>query len=332
MSGAKNGNQAPFPWQRQAWQQLLQSRRDGRIAHALLFAGAAGTGKSLLARQFAYSLLCSQPDESGLACGQCRECRLLEAGTHPDFHLVAPEEGSKNIRIDAIRQLQEESALVVGEGRSRVFLLDPAEAMGTAAANALLKTLEEPPPGVHLLLVTSRPEQLPVTIRSRCQQLPLRQPPEKEALAWLLEQRGLEADRAAWLLQLAGGGPVAARALLDSGAEHQYRDFLQALGDLARGEANPSRVAESWLSATSLETSLRLLANWLLALLRTQAAPHVADPQGKLLDEKATVPVSRNLHRLLDNLFESQRRLAHNPNPQLVLESLLLEWQRITES
>ena len=325
-----NGNEAPFPWQQQAWQQLLQSRRGGRLSHALLFAGPAGTGKSLLARQLAHSLLCSRPDESGLACGKCRECRLLEAGTHPDFHLVAPEEESRNIRIDAIRRLQEESALVVGEGRSRVFLLDPAETMGTAAANALLKTLEEPSPGVYLLLVTSRPEQLPITIRSRCQRLPLRQPGEKEALAWLCEQHALEPDRAARLLQLAGGGPVAARELADSGAEARYRAFQEALLQLARGEADPSGVAESWLSESSLETGLRLLAAWLLSLLRAQAAPEAAGFPGQVLAAGVAVPGSRNLHRLLDKLFESQRRLAHNPNPQLVLESLLVEWQRIT--
>ena len=320
----------PLPWQAEAWRQLVESRRQGRLSHALLLGGPEGLGKSLLAEVLARTLLCREPTESGHACGGCRDCRLFEAGTHPDFHRIAPEEGSSQIRIEAIRGLLDDSTLVVGEARARIFLIDPAHAMGMAAANALLKTLEEPPAGIHLLLVSSHPERLPVTIRSRCRQLNFRVPPAGEAAAWLRQAAGLDDERARLLLELAGGGPVKVLEWLDSGTDALHDRCLEGFLDVARGGAEPSAVAEAWLKEADLAFLLGLLGTWLTALVRAAAAAERAGPLGVRLAGAVSVPDPGNLYRLLDKLFESQRRLSHNPNPQLVLEALLVEWRRIT--
>ncbi len=313
----------PLPWQTEVWRRFLEIRRQRRLGHALLLSGPTGLGKSPLARRLAQALLCREPAEEGLPCGNCRDCRLFDAGNHPDFRQLTPDESTGRIRVDAIRELLDDSVLVVGEGRARLFLIDPAEAMGVAAANALLKTLEEPPAGVHLLLVATHPEQLPVTIRSRCQQLPLRPPSTAQAIAWLGERADLEAGRAAPLLEMAGGGPVTVLHWLESGKDRLLERWRREFFEVAEGRADPSGVAESWLKEADLSLLLRLLGAWLGGLLRKGA-------MGERVAEISSLPSPAALHSLLDKLFETQRRLANNPNPQLALEALLVEWRRTT--
>ncbi len=321
---------APMPWQTEAWQRLQAQRRADRLSHALLIHGPAGTGKGLLARALAHSLLCREPSPQGEPCGRCRDCTLIAAGNHPDLMEVMPEEGSRQIRIDAIRALVEADTLAVEPGRARIFIVEPAERMGTAAANALLKTLEEPVPGTHMLLVSHNPDRLPITIRSRCRPLNFRVPPAGEAAAWLRQAVGLDDERARLLLELAGGGPVKVLEWLDSGTDALHDRCLEGFLDVARGGAEPSAVAEAWLKEADLAFLLGLLGTWLTALVRAAAAAERAGPLGVRLAGAVSVPDPGNLYRLLDKLFESQRRLSHNPNPQLVLEALLVEWRRIT--
>ncbi len=323
--------QVPFFWQESAWRRLMEDRGADRLSHALLFHGPAGLGKSLLAERFAWSLLCHQPDESGQPCGHCRACQLLAAGTHADFQRVAPEEEKRNIQIDAIRVLQQQSTLAVEEGKHRLFLIDPAEAMTMAAANALLKTLEEPPAGVHLLLVSSHPERLPITIRSRCQQVALRPPSGTDAARWLERQVGLSSEQLELLLAIAGGAPLTALRLADSEERNRWRQFLDDFTALSQGRGSASGVAESWLESSSLENLLQMLTTWLLALLRLSMSGDTSHPLAHLLASAGMAsPAPMALHRLLDKLLESQRRLNRNPNPQMVLESLLIEWQRVS--
>ena len=300
----------PLPWQTEAWQRLQAQRRDGRLPHALLFHGPAGSGKGALARGLAHSLLCREPSPQGEPCGRCRDCTLLAAGTHPDLTLVVPEEGSRQIRIDAIRALVEADTLAVEPGRARIFIVEPAERMGTAAANALLKTLEEPVPGTHMLLVSHNPDQLPITIRSRCQPVRLPLPAAAAAQAWLAEQGVSDADRR---LAVTGGAPLAALAL-DEEAVAAWEARQKDLADLTAGRADPLAVAERWEKAADLETLLGELGARATARLREQAATGLAP----------------RLFTYLDRVFETRRELTHNPNPRLVLEDLLIEWQQIT--
>ena len=244
------------PWLVSTFADLQQRRAKGRLAHALMFIGPAGIGKHQLAERFAQSLLCAQPHADGQPCGQCHACSLYAAGTHPDLFRLSPEEDSKNIRIDQIRALIERISLSSHYGRHKVVILNPADAMNIAAANALLKTLEEPPADTILLLITDRPSFLPATIRSRCQTLRFALPARDEAQAWLATQLG-NPEEAAVLLALAGGAPLAAQDL----AEEQLTRRQEMLNDwqqLARGKADPVKLAADWV-----KPGLRLPITWI---------------------------------------------------------------------
>ena len=223
-----------YPWHEKAWQDL--SARLDRVPHALLFHGPLGIGKLALAERFARLLLCERRKAGRQACGSCEGCRWFSAGQHPDLRFVEPEalarhasaaaedEGdgkpesgrkpSTEIRIDQVRAL--ETFLNVGGHRGgwRVALVHPAEDMNLHAANALLKSLEEPGPGTVFLLVSHRPARLAATIRSRCVPIPLALPPAAASLHWLQEQGLREPGR--WLAY-AGGAPLRALALSAAG-------------------------------------------------------------------------------------------------------------------
>ncbi len=177
------------PWLQAPWRRLQERRSGDRLPHALLLAGPSGVGKVLLARELAEALLCTAPRSDGRACGACRACRLINAGSHPDLFRLESVEG-RAIPVEGVRALREVLALRSQYGGWRIAWIATAERMTNAAANALLKTLEEPGPQSLLLLVSDRPDLLPATVRSRCQRLALPIPPRAQALGWLMEQGG----------------------------------------------------------------------------------------------------------------------------------------------
>lgn len=160
-----------YPWHAIAWQRINALRGKNRLPHALLITGGAGMGLSQLALRLAHSLLCDRPTEEGAACGECHPCRLFESENHPEFSLTSPESDSQVIKVDQIRDLIRFSQLQARISQRKIVVIDPAEKMNESAANSLLKTLEEPVGETHLILVTHQPAQLPITIRSRCQQI-----------------------------------------------------------------------------------------------------------------------------------------------------------------
>src|SRR3972149_5238574 len=196
-----------------------------RLPHALLMHGPEGVGQFELAMAFAQFLLCEKPAPNGRACVRCSACLWFEQGNHPDFRLLQPEsmagdeEGeaateskkkSDQIKIEQVRDLQR--FLAVGAHRSgiRVIVLHPADAMNISTQNAVLKSLEEPPPYTLFLLVTSSPHRLLPTIRSRCQSISVPVPDRELALRWL-EDHGIANPES--LLALAGGAPLSAMRL-----------------------------------------------------------------------------------------------------------------------
>ncbi len=317
-----------LPWHQEPWERLQHSRAQGRLPHALLLAGAEGLGKLAFARRLAQSVLCEQTDDQGNACGHCRQCLLLQADSHPDLRLVTPEEDSSVIRIDAIRGLVSGNTLSVGENGHRVFIIEPADAMGQGAANALLKTLEEPIPGTLMLLVTSSPQRLPVTIRSRCQLLRFSLPEENLALAWLRESR-LSPEDAREALGLAAGAPLLARKLVADGALQKHRALKEDFLSLARGQASPVKVAEAWLKREELEALLVFLSSWVMEVIRGRQVPGEGKDASPLQSRHDGVDL-KALYRLLDSLNDIRRASANNLNAQLALESMLLEWSHIT--
>ncbi|WP_457668555.1 DNA polymerase III subunit delta' [Thiolapillus sp.] len=317
-----------LPWHQSSWNRLQKTRRQGRMPHALLLSGAQGLGKAHFARQLAESLLCEQPADDGLACGQCRQCLLLKAGSHPDLRQVEPEEGKQQISIDAVRELVAGNTLSVGEGAHRIFILDPADSMGRSAANALLKTLEEPIPGSLILLVSSHAERLPVTIRSRCQTLAFTLPGEGDAITWIEENTGARSEQARQLLQLASGAPLSVPALIEADELQRHNRLLGDFAAIAVDDASVVQIGENWLKETSLPHLLKYMIAWLSAIIRSKMTPasQLAFPPLQTLPERLDLILA---YQFLDRLYDAERKSMNNLNPQLALESILLEWSRI---
>jgi DNA polymerase-3 subunit delta' len=207
--------------------------------------GRRASARERFARQLAALCLCEPASAGPAPCGACRGCRLATAGTHPDLHVIQPEEGKVALSIDQIRELSGDLVLLPHLASLKIAIIRPAESMTPSAANALLKTLEEPAGATLLLLVSARPSALPPTVRSRCQAVRFRPPPAALARAWLAERR--EQERA-WdpLLELAGGAPLAALALSESGAAAHVAELERDLQGIVDAKADPLAVATQW--------------------------------------------------------------------------------------
>lgn len=318
-----------LPWQQDAWNRLLQARSQQRLPHALLFAGPMGVGKTSFALALAQSLLCESPLEQGEACGQCRHCHLFQAGTHPDFRRVEPEEESKSgeIKIDIIRRLTERATMTASGGGYKVVVIRPADRMNSAAANSLLKTLEEPTAGTLLMLLTDHPSRLLPTIRSRCQRFVFSPPARDEALQWL-QGRVNEGDPGL-LLDLAGGAPLKALAMDQREILMTRLEMLTAFLSLAKNKTDPVKLAEVWSKQDSKQL-LEWLTGWIIDMLRLQVGqqPPVLfnRDQRSTLQSTAERLNSNLLQRFLAQVYETRNLADANLNPQLMLEKLLIEW------
>ncbi|MFC5437600.1 DNA polymerase III subunit delta' [Rhodanobacter umsongensis] len=236
------------PWHAEHWARLQARRQRDALPHALLLVGAVGLGKRAFARRFVLGLLCSEPVD-GDSCGHCRSCLLFAAGTHPDvisltFGVRKDGVQRSEIVVDQIRELSARLAMSSQFGGWQVATIDPADAMNAAAANALLKTLEEPAAQTMLILLADAPWRLPQTIRSRCQRIEFHLPATADALAWL--QAGHEPDPAA-ALAAAGGNPGLAQAWAQAGALDRRLEVRKDLAALAAGRGQPLEVVKRWL-------------------------------------------------------------------------------------
>ena len=162
-------NRQILPWQTSQWEQLQQYKNNNRLPHALLLVGPAGVGKTDFAKVFAQSLLCE--GKTNKPCGTCRHCSLLNANNHPDYFDIKPDETSRVIKIDQIRQLIEAVSKTAHVSDAQIVLVNPADMLNRNAANALLKTLEEPSGKIIIFLIDNQKSVLPATIMSRCQKI-----------------------------------------------------------------------------------------------------------------------------------------------------------------
>ncbi|MGL5949544.1 MAG: DNA polymerase III subunit delta' [Aeromonas sp.] len=244
-----------YPWLMPAWQTLQQAFNLQQMAHAWLFYGQAGVGVEQLAERVAARFLCTQPNAQG-ACGQCHSCQLVAKGHHPDFSRLATQ--GKSIGVDAIRTICQKFEQSAQLGHGKVVIIQGAQHMTTAAANALLKTLEEPSHASLLLLTGEQLAGFLPTILSRCQKLLCQVPKEAQTLAWLSEQ-GISATLTH--LRICHGAPLRVRDYLGAGQDHLRRDLLTQLSQLHIHSAPLNLLAQQ----LQQESELKLL--WLQLLL-----------------------------------------------------------------
>jgi len=297
----------PLPgWQQRAFDHAVVALDSGRMGHALLLCGPALIGKRQLARRLAARVLGVERDPRG--------ARLFAAGTHPDYRQISfiPNRDGSRLRteivIEQIRELADALVLTPQYGGAQVAVIDPADAINHAAANALLKTLEEPQPGRYLWLLSAHPARLPATIRSRCQRLELKLPPQDEALDWLCAQ-GHAATAAAEALSAARGHPGLADAWLRDGGMALRRAVADDLAALRRGETAALELARHWSADEALSERLR----------------HAAD---LALGEAASADNPARIRRLADWFDHANRTrdLLRTPiRPELALAQLLLD-------
>lgn len=237
-----------LPWHAEHWTRLQARRQRDALPHALLLCGAGGLGKRAFAQRFMRGLLCNQPVD-GEACGLCRSCLLVAAGTHPDvvsltFGLRRDGTPRTEIVVDQVRELSARLAMNSQFGGWQVVTIDPADALNSAAANALLKTLEEPAAQTMLMLLADAPWRLPQTIRSRCQRIDFHLPAASEARSWLQSEGVDEPDAA---LIAAGGNPGLAAAWAREGALDRRLAVRKDLAGLAQGRGQATEMVKCWL-------------------------------------------------------------------------------------
>jgi DNA polymerase-3 subunit delta' len=316
-----------LPWHEAQWQRIELMRASGRLPHALMLRGLRGLGKAAFAQRLASVLLC---ESSAPPCGECRGCRLMAAGNHPDFLKVQPEEDKQTISIDQIRALIDHLVLTTQYGGYKVVVLDPAESMTRHAANTLLKTLEEPPGTAVFILVAHQNGLLPATIRSRCQMLEFPLPPTGLTEPWLKARLtdGAPAER---LLRMAGGVPFRALEILEGKGAEKPAALFDDLAALVTRCADPVAVAYGWRaqSAAELGSWFTSLTSDLIRLKSDTACESLT--HADLRDAMQPVVRALNLRTLfglLDLCLEVRWHSVGQTrvNEQLLLEDLAIRW------
>lgn len=303
------------PWLVPAWSQFVSALRNERLGHALLIAGEPGLGKRDLARDMARRLLCQAPADDGQACGRCRSCVWFAAGTHPDFNQVRPEEDSDTIKVVQIRDLIARVQLTGQASSIRVAIIEPANAMTNQAQNALLKTLEEPPSGVHLILVADEPERLLPTVRSRCQTCAVTVPSAQVVQTWLAEQGR---PVTALTVALAAGHPGTALAWSEAGAAKRLTGVAEDLVALRQRRQSPLAVAGRWAQAPDahVDAAIAWLRLWSWSSAGHASVDGVSAPAG--VD---------HLSRSQGEALRLRERLRAPLKPSWLLHEWLLAWQ-----
>ncbi len=317
----------PFPWQQAIWHGLAVRLAETRLPHALLFAGPEGLGKRHLADILAAALLCENRSADGLPCGECHACHLFTAGNHPDYLHLRPEEDKRTIGVDQIRELATFFSLKSHSGDHKVVVLEPADVMTTAAANALLKTLEEPTQGSFLILCSDQPASLLATIRSRCQKQTFTPIPEAAALPWL-EHQLQDRSKAQLLFALSGGLPLKALALAEEGSLGSREMVLKDIGALAARSGDAITIAGHWYHQGTAEC-LQWLHSLLLDVARIAAGSGdlLRNPDQKALLERLAAGMDLvSLHHFIEKLHQALVQVKGQANPQLLVEDLLVGW------
>jgi DNA polymerase-3 subunit delta' len=307
--------------QDRAIQVLKRSLATGKVAHAYVFEGIAGCGKKMTALAFIQSIFCG----TGAGCGHCPSCRKLAAQQHPDLHLLAPD--GAFLKIDQIRELQRELALRPFEARQKAAIIDDADRLNPAAANALLKTLEEPPGNAILILLTSNIEGLLPTVLSRCQRLRFAPLPLASIEALLLK-RGTTSEAARIAAALSGGSLQKALEIQDEEVLQSRKTFIEQMTALSLGEITPllrgaEELAKDKEQALAMLDLLKTFFRDLL-LLHGGSTEFINCDLAPLLQREAGRFSLDGIMQRIQFISQAQHALLRNVNTRLALEVLFM--------
>jgi DNA polymerase-3 subunit delta' len=315
----------------QVWQRLAGAVARQQVHHAYLLSGPESIGKTTLALDFAGLLLCQAPTAEK-PCGVCAVCRRIAHGNHPDVTLVEAEEGKRLLGVEAVRETVVHLAnLAPSEGAWRAFILPGVEAMTANTVNALLKTLEEPPPGVVLVLTSAEPETLLPTLLSRCQLLPMQPLPGDLVTRALRERWQLAPEEAQALAALAGGRlGWAVRAIEWPELRAARQNTLSRLTKATAADRNERLRLAATLApdAETARDTLRLwVAWWRDVTLAACGAPQLTSTGGERAEaERQGRGIgAERAEAFLRALLEAQAALYGNTNPRLTFDVLLLD-------
>ncbi len=342
-----------YPWTQAAWERTTSAL--DTLHHGLLITGVPGVAKREFAMALGRLLLCGEPADGGRPCGQCQNCALFGAGTHPDFHVLTTETewrdgrvaliakycdryqdlGAREKRanpgrvipVDQVRRLIERFCAHAHSAARKVALIVPADRMNTNAANALLKLLEEPPANSVLMLVSAVPGYLPATIRSRCFQIGIPLPTEEAARAWLGEQ--MPAADATRALRLSNGGPVDALKMHKDGFLQVQDQFLQGITELAKGRTGALELAARFKQHDFLQV-LDWLHRFNCEMIKGNCGVETTGGRGALNRNPNPVRLSaEKLFALYDKIGYYRKIAREQLNEQLAMEELTLALQRV---
>ncbi|OMP97162.1 DNA polymerase III subunit delta' [Raoultella terrigena] len=317
-----------YPWLRPPFEQLVTSYQAGRGHHALLLQALPGMGGDALLYALCRYLMCRQP-EGHKSCGHCHSCQLMQAGTHPDYYTLVPEKGKSALGIDAVREVNEKLYERSRLGGAKVVWISDAALLTDAAANALLKTLEEPPENTWFFLACQEPARLLATLRSRCRLYHLAPPAESYGLAWLEREVTLEQNALLAALRLSANAPAAALELLEESRWAARQQLIQTLANALTGG--------DWLTLLPIlnheQAAVRL--HWLASLLldaqkRQQGISLLSNPDAwTLINQLAQALPASCLQAITQDVSACREQLLSvvGVNRELLLTERLLRWE-----
>jgi DNA polymerase-3 subunit delta' len=315
-----------LPWLQDKTNQWIDLVMSNQVPHAVLLSGSKGLGKLELAQIMAQLALCESISVKGF-CNKCVACELYKVNNHPDIKLIKAEKTI--IKVEQIRQLSRNITLSPTRNQHRVVIIENAEQMNKAAANAILKTLEEPPKKVVIILTTSEMGRLLPTIKSRCIKLNIAAPPINDSMDWLISQSTYSHNEIALALTLANNSPLTASQLLQYDILNAIKVMLSDLNLLSQGVKTVLEIAKSW-QENELELNLPYLATYFLSLIKSNKS---MNSQNKILtimnlnQYEDVVDLDSKLLKFVKHLYQFMKYSQTPLKKELLLEELLIKWQ-----
>lgn len=319
-----------YPWQINLWQRFVNLKEQNRLPHAMIVTGVPRLGKKDFTDNLIKSVLCSAPQRSGEFCGECHSCQIFVAGNHPDHIEIHQEEFGIQIKIKQIQTLICKQKLTSIVSSWKTIVISPAHSMNTNANNSLLKLLEEPQKNTLIILVTSQIDKIPITVRSRCQNLNMPIPTFNQAMDWISQHSNHQINETTKnILQLAKGSPLAAIDILNrNGAEH-YRQVGLDFDNILSGSVNPITLTAHWIQFDLIQIIDQLQYNIINRIVDIETGPSyeltlnikiiiywkIADC---IIHTKALLLSQNNINKsmLIEGFIVSVTNLMHKINSQ----------------